>query len=1176
MLLTNPIDMKLKNRFAPLLLCLFISVNLSAQSFTWQRMYGETHIDAAEAVVQLSDGDYVFLGMISAPDNTSQMLLCKTDRVGNSVWQSYIGTNNITYGMSLAIIPNEGFILAGSTSVDSTQQDIYLVKTDLEGQIVWERTFGGLLNDVATSVQPTADGGFILTGYSETVDEQEELFLLKVNANGQTQWQNYFGGVQNERGEQVIVTADGGYAIVGFTESFGTGKKDILLIKTDFIGNEMWLKTYGNTNNNVGYGIVQNSEGGFVITGTNEFSSYYPEDLYLMGVDATGNELWSNSYGGDARNKGFSIAPMEAGGYIVAGSSSPFFGTRPDKFYAVRFSEQGNKVWERTFSNDFPAIARSIQPTLDGGFIIAGLAQKSDDIASQDAQLIKMDELGRIDTTFNVVVDNNSPLSCYGDETGNLDIWVTGGQYPYNYSWNLPDIDTFHLRNLGAAIYEVTVKDQNGQTITQSIEVKTPSELVATTDMLSSVSCPQSIDGVAEVNVSGGTAPYTYRWSNETTTAVDTQLPVGTFQITVTDANDCQTFTEVTINSAVSMVINESIPVAASCTGNNDGSISISASGGMPPFTYRIGNEVSNDSIFNDLASGEYIVYVTDQNGCTINQTVTVGQEAETEPAAAFTHSANDLSVVFSSNLTDANTVTWDYGDGNFSEEFNPQYVYTEGGDYMVCLTAHNGCGSTTVCDQISLISCIDNVLEADFEAVVNDTIVEFVNISTGDEINSFRWKFGDGNTSDEESPIYTYDQTGSYEVCLTARNDCSSYTYCDSIHVEPASSVIISIGGQVYMNDETPISDVTVSCGSTSYTTTFDGNYHMESTARSNCALTPVKDTDPANGVTTADIITIRRHVLAIEPFTSPYQLIAADVNNNGSVTSYDLLLIQRLILNINQEFADVPSWRFVPADYEFMDGSFTDFPESISVNNFTTDQNNLDFIGIKMGDVNRTAVPNFNTPVNTRSNEQEVIIIENKNYQRGDIFTVDLQMPSSSIGHQFALNYDESQLELVEVISNVGQENFSVTANRMVMLWWQTDEVLQPQIKLKLSAKQNGQLQDVLQLLTNDIPAEVYDTDLKTSPLALQFTNSTSMLDVDVSPNPAVENITVHFDSLENSLVTVSLLHSSGGVITTWKNDKQFNHKTFNISDLNNGIYFLIIDNGIEQIVKKIIKIP
>lgn len=770
-------------QFIQILIYSIIALSLQAQSYTWQRTYGDTDRETAASIVALPDGGYVFVGTATNTTTTEkQILLRKTDRVGNPKWRRVLSVG--TEGRDLQLVANEGFVVAGKITDTLGRTDMYVAKLNTDGQLLWEQNYGGVLDDEAYSIRQTAEGGFVLTGFRQTEMEGEELVLLKINRSGDIEWQTTYGGTQNERGQAVITTRDGGYAVTGFTESFGAGNQDLLLIKTDALGNEQWVKTFGNRNQQVGYSLVQHPSGTLVVAGSSEFSAYYPADLYLMGIDESGTELWSNSYGGDARVTGFSIDTVGSDGYIVAGSRATFFGAYPNDFYLFRIDTLGAKLWDRSFPNEFAATAQAVATTTDGGYIIAGRAQQTEANETQDAQLIKTDANGRVDTTFQAQIVNNSPLDCFGDADGSIDVWVTGGQYPYTYQWAQLATDTFQVEQLAAADYQLTITDANGQQLVETMAVMTPTPLTLQATAVESARCPESLDGNARLSTTGGVPPYNYLWSNGTTTEVDSGLVAGTYEVTVTDDNACRAVTTLMIGSASDMNVNITAQVDASCADTADGALSVQVTGGKPPFSYQLGETITDEPAFTQLSSGDYRLIVRDANGCRVTRTFVIAEEAETTPTVRFDSQITDLSVAFLATATDTDEVRWDFGNGDSSTEINPTYVYQSGGTYTVCLTAVNPCGNATICETISLLDCNEAFINTDFAANPNSTTVQFTDMSVG-TVESVNWRFGDGNRSRQANPIHTYATAGSYEVCLTARNACGGYTFCDSVRVE-------------------------------------------------------------------------------------------------------------------------------------------------------------------------------------------------------------------------------------------------------------------------------------------------------------------------------------------------------------------------------------------------------
>ncbi len=238
----------------------------------------------------------------------------------------------------------------------------------------------------------------------------------------------------------------------------------------------------------------------------------------------------------------------------------------------------------------------------------------------------------------------------------------------------------------------------------------------------------------------------------------------------------------------------------------------------------------------------------------------------------------------------------------------------------------------------------------------VNNLTVSFTGQSTNYP-SIWQWTFGDSSTSALQNPFHSYPGAGSYPVCLTASNFCGDSTVCQSITMQPA---LTSIQGGIRTQNGQPIRTVTLNLsGQTAQTvsTSADGNYFFNITQAGNYTVTPSKNNDIVtnNGITTADILLIRRHILGIQALPDPYKIIAADVNGSNSISTQDILLMRAVILGNNSTFPNGRLWSFVPANHIFTDPqSPFPFPSAKTYTNLQQSLTSEDFIGIKLGDVN------------------------------------------------------------------------------------------------------------------------------------------------------------------------------------------------------------------------------
>ena len=241
-------------------------------------------------------------------------------------WERTFGGSNWDWGYSVQQTSDGGYILLGATwPFGAGSADAWLIKTDALGNIEWEKTFGGSDWDEGRSVQQTHDGGYILLGYTSSFGAgSADAWLIKTDALGNIEWERTFGGRDGDGGRSVQQTHDGGYILLGGTESFGAGWADVWLIKTDAQGNIEWEKTFGGRGWDVGSSVQQTSDGGFILLGsTSSFGAGWA-DFWLIKTDAKGNKLWDRVFGGSRHDYGHSVQQTHDGGYILLGSTWSF------------------------------------------------------------------------------------------------------------------------------------------------------------------------------------------------------------------------------------------------------------------------------------------------------------------------------------------------------------------------------------------------------------------------------------------------------------------------------------------------------------------------------------------------------------------------------------------------------------------------------------------------------------------------------------------------------------------------------------------------------------------------------------------------------------------------------------------------------------------------------------
>jgi hypothetical protein len=357
------------------------------------KVFGGFTGDYGISVVQTSDGGLVVTGAtFSFGAVAGDLLLSKFDASGNHLWSRTLGGTSFDQGCSVVQSLDGGFVVTGYTnSFGVGGDDLLLSKFDASGNHLWSRTLGGSSDDYGISVVQTPDGGFVVTGYTNSFGAGgDDLLLSKFDASGNHLWSRTLGGSSDDYGQSVVQTSDGGLVVTGATFSFGAGGDHLLLSKFDVSGNHLWSRTLGGSSGDYGgQSVVQTSDGGFVVTGyTNSFGAGWL-DVLLSKFDASGNYLWTRILGGTGWDVSESVVQTSDGGFVVTGYTNSF-GAGGDDLLLSKFDASGNHLWSRTLGGTSFDQGYSVVQSLDGGFVVTGYTS----LGAQSLLLSKFDASG--------------------------------------------------------------------------------------------------------------------------------------------------------------------------------------------------------------------------------------------------------------------------------------------------------------------------------------------------------------------------------------------------------------------------------------------------------------------------------------------------------------------------------------------------------------------------------------------------------------------------------------------------------------------------------------------------------------------------------------------------------------------------------------------------------------
>lgn len=425
-----------------------VNINGEAESaflgeVEWIKNFGGSGEDTAQAIVSTADGGYAILGYSNSTDGdltnkitaVNDYWLLKIDADGNLQWNKTYGGSKDDRGQSLVQTKDGGYALTGYAMSDDGDgsnnegfHDNWILKLDAQGNIEWEKSFGFSGHDHSYDILQTDDGGFFFVGFLDVTSARAdgntekgnsltrhgvgEFWGTKIDAKGNLQWRGYFGGTNNDRAHAVVQADDGGFVLSGFTESDDfdisntRGSYDFWIVKVDNNGNLLWENSFGGSGIEISQDIAKTDDGGYIITG-NTFSSDTDvsknngeSDIWLIKIDATGNLVWERTFGGTHFDAAQSVSASSDGGFIISGNSKSIdndanANAGENDIWVIKTTANGEMVWQKSFGGTDIDFGFDILETEDQSLILVGetLSANFPDIqhkGKSDAVVIKI------------------------------------------------------------------------------------------------------------------------------------------------------------------------------------------------------------------------------------------------------------------------------------------------------------------------------------------------------------------------------------------------------------------------------------------------------------------------------------------------------------------------------------------------------------------------------------------------------------------------------------------------------------------------------------------------------------------------------------------------------------------------------------------------------------------
>ena len=348
-------------------------------------------------------------------------------------WQKNYGGSNRDHSWDVKQTSDGGYVIAGfsvSDDIDLNSNqgvaDSWILKIDSVGNQEWNKSLGGSLNDVAYSIQQTADGGYVMAGYTASNDGdvsnhkgKNDYWVVKLSSIGSVEWNKCLGGSENDVAFSIQQTTDHGFVVAGYSYSSdgdvdtNKGNNDYWIVKLDSLGGIIWNKSLGGTDYDNALSIQQTTNGGYIVVGNSLSingdvdSNHGNHDSWIVKLNPLGSIVWSKCFGGTNREDARSVQQTADGGYIVAGASYSNNGDVAINYggrdgWVFKLSSNGNIEWEKSLGGTHNDYINSIQQTADGGYIVAGNSSSDNgdltsNQGSEDYWVIKLNSTGNIE-----------------------------------------------------------------------------------------------------------------------------------------------------------------------------------------------------------------------------------------------------------------------------------------------------------------------------------------------------------------------------------------------------------------------------------------------------------------------------------------------------------------------------------------------------------------------------------------------------------------------------------------------------------------------------------------------------------------------------------------------------------------------------------------------------------
>lgn len=790
-------------------------------------------------------------------------------------------------------------------------------------------------------------------------------------------------------------------------------------------------------------------------------------------------------------------------------------------------------------------------------------------------------------STLALTFEETQSILCHGHENGQVVFHISGGTPPYRYFDDVPILgNSDTLNNLSAGTYVVTVRDSDDNVVTDSITIEEPDMLLLEFSDIIAVSCPDATDGQISANVSGGTPDYQYEWQNGETTATATMLSAGENHVTITDANGC-------MQSGWTVIMADNEAPEANFSFTTDGLMVdfMNNSDGATDYFWTFDDDGSatdeNPShTYGDV--GTYNVCLVVSNTCgmdTICLDVTVDEPIVVEDLVfhfgEVTGVAGELVElpVWVENFTDMSTfqMSMHLSDPAISQvEGVNNFNLSDLSDFNFSI------------ENDTLVTVVWGDFSATGITVPDSTVLFTLQVRLAGEHEQCSTAFFDSDPLEQE--VSQVGASGFPEIVEAQYHNGSV-----------CINGLVSISGTIAKETGETVAGVTVHCSNVpDDITEVDGLYSFQDIlAGENYLIAPEKDGDLNENISAFDLVQLLYHLADRRLLDSPYKHIAADLDGSMVLDIEDRDMYKDIILNnITALPNGIPSWRFVPSAYQFVDPNnplIESFPEEIEWNDLRENATDQDFVAIKMADLTVDISDPFLAVTDRTTLEQLTFKIEDQAISKGEEITVAIQASNFKqiMLWQLGLNVQTDALEVMG-FSPATLPGFDKNSSTQPIthkgLWtnlWHaplgemayTANENDDLFFIKLKVLKTGWLSDFITLNQKGFEAKAYNAQQEALTIDLVFEKNTSDIEdlkLETHPNPVVNKLTLDYYLPEATKVQWMLIDINGKTVSQFETTEEqgWQQRKLELQAIPSGMYSLILRTENGQVFNRIIK--